>query len=49
MNSDTPSQHISHRFDEELGDIFNDMGDEKWEVLRAYRKAISTIGNSLGG
>ncbi|WP_020536433.1 YwqG family protein [Lewinella cohaerens] len=38
-----------YRFDEELGDIFHDLGDEKWEVLRAYRKAIGTVGHRLGG
>jgi uncharacterized protein YwqG len=44
-----PMPPEDHRFEALLGDIFNGLGDEKWSVLNAYRKAIGTVGHRLGG
>lgn len=38
-----------HRFETTLQPIFDELGDDKWTVLSAYRKAIGTTGHRLGG
>jgi uncharacterized protein YwqG len=44
-----PMPPEDYRFEQLLGDIFTELGDEKWSTLNAYRKAIGTVGHRLGG
>ena len=44
-----PMPPEDYRFEALLGDIFTELGDEQWNALNAYRKAIGTVGHRLGG
>lgn len=44
-----PMPPEDHRFESLFGDIFAELGQEQWNVLNAYRKAIGTVGHRLGG
>ncbi|MEZ4984561.1 MAG: DUF1963 domain-containing protein [Saprospiraceae bacterium] len=44
-----PMTPDDYRFYETLGFIFEEMGEDKWAALFAYRKAIGSVGHRLGG
>ncbi|MEL7424945.1 MAG: DUF1963 domain-containing protein [Bacteroidota bacterium] len=46
---DMPMPPQDYRFEATLQDIFTDFGDQQWEMLAAYKKAIGTVGHRLGG
>ena len=47
--AEMPMPPQDYRFANTLEDIFTAFGDQQWEMLGAYKKAIGTVGHRLGG